>query len=326
MPTSCRPAQASIAAVSDAGTAYSRQADPFTPTGCDRVPFAPRLEATVANTRRPSLQTVITVPRGHAATATAAVTLPRGLTVNVAALRDACTLDEQAAGPCPARARVGSAVARTPLLADPLTGPVSLAMQAGQPLPGLRLDLAGAATLSLTGTVSGNPLRTQFAGIPDVPLERFQLTFDAARSLAAQKDFCRGPQPRLLAELTGHNGAVARLNEPLTVTGCAKPAVTLSVRGRRLTLRVAAVRGLPLRRVRLTLPRGLRLQRAASVARVDGRRVRRVRGRRVTVQPAAARRVGISGRLNHRVRKRRAFVVETLDSTGRSVRRTLRRR
>ena len=326
LPTSCKPAQASVAAVSDAGTGSSRQAEPFTPTGCDAVPFAPRLEATMASTRRPSLQTVITVPRGHASTATAAVTLPRGLTVNVAALRDACTLDEQAAGPCPERARVGSAVAQTPLLADPLTGPVTLAMQAGQPLPGLRLDLKGAASLSLTGTVSGNPLTTQFAGIPDVPLERFQLTFDAARSLAAQKNFCRGPQPLLAAELTGHNGAVVRLREPLEVAGCAKPAVKLSVRGRRLTLRVAALRGRPLQRVRLTLPRGVRLLRASSIARADGQRLRRVRGRRVTVQPAAARHVAVVGRLSHRLRKRRAFAVETLDSTGRAVLRRLPRR
>ena len=212
LPTSCKPAQARIAAVSAAGTAASRQAAPFTPTGCDKVPFAPRLEAAISASRTPSLQTVITVPRGHASTASAAVTLPRGVSVNANALRDTCTLAEQAAGPCPARARVGGAVARTPLLADPLAGPVLLASIPGQQLPGLRLELSGAASLALTGTVTGRQIRTEFAGIPDVPLERFELTFDANRSLTAQKDFCRGPQPTIAAELTGHNGAVARLD------------------------------------------------------------------------------------------------------------------
>ena len=87
LPTACKPAQARIAAVSAAGTAATRAADPFTPTGCDKVPFGPRLGATVDSTALPGLRTVITVPRGHASTASAAVTLPRALAVNVAALR-----------------------------------------------------------------------------------------------------------------------------------------------------------------------------------------------------------------------------------------------
>jgi hypothetical protein len=327
LPTACKPAQARIAAVSSAGTAVTRAAAPFTPTGCDKVPFAPRFEATVGSTRLPSLRTVITVPRGHASTATAAVTLPRTLAVNAPALNDLCTLAEQAAGPCPARARIGSAVAQTPLLAQPLTGPVVAAALPGQALPGLRMELSGAATLSLTGTVEISPfLRTTFAGIPDVPLERFELTFDAGRSLLARTDLCRGPVPRLIAELTGHNGATARLDEPVTVTGCVLPAATLTVKRRRLKLRVAALRGRPLQRVRLTLPRGTRLLRRSSVARADGRRLRRVRGRTVLVRPGAARHFSIVGTLNHDLRKRRTFTLETLDSTGRVVRQRLRPR
>ena len=80
-------------------------------------------------------------------------------------------LDEQAAGPCPERARIGSAVAQTPLLAQPLTGPVVAAALPGQALPGVRMDLFGAANLSLIGTVEVAPaLRTTFAGIPDLRL------------------------------------------------------------------------------------------------------------------------------------------------------------
>jgi hypothetical protein len=110
------------------------------------------------------------------------------------------------------------------------------------------------------------------------------------------------------------------------VTGCAKPAVRLTIDRRRLKLRVAALRGRPLQRVRLTLPRGTRLLRRSSVARADGRRLRRVRGRNVVVQPGAARSFTIAGRLNHRLRARRTFVLETLDSTGRVVQQRLKRR
>jgi hypothetical protein len=326
LPTACKPAQARVAAVSAAGTAASREAAPFTPTGCDKVPFSPRLEATVSRGRLPSLQTVITVPRGHASTATAAVTLPSRLGVNLQALGDLCTFEEQAAGPCPDRARIGSAVARTPLLADPLTGPVALAALPGQSLPGLRMDLTGAATLTLTGVVEISPtLRTAFTGIPDVPLERFALTFDEGRGLIARSDLCRGPEPRLIADLTGHNGATAHLVQAIAVTGCDLPAVTLTLKQKRLKLRVDALRGRPLQRVRLTLPKGTRLN-GSSFARANGKRLRRVRGRTVIVKPEAARHFTINGTLSHRLRKRRAFTVATLDSTGRVVRQTLKRR
>ncbi len=323
LPTACKPAQARVAAVSAAGTAVSRAATPFTPTGCDKVPFAPRLEASVDSTDMPGLRTVITVPRGHASTATAKVTLPRNIAINVAALDDVCTADEQAAGPCPARARVGSAVARTPLLAQPLTGPVALASFPGQPLPGLRMELSGAAELTLAGVVEISPIRASFAGIPDVPLERFELTFDADRTLVSRGDLCRGPEPRVLAELTGHNGATARLDEPLAVAGCELPAARLTVKRKRLKLQVAALRGRPLARVKLRLPRHIRLERG-SVARADGRKLRRVRGRTVTVRPGAARHFTIKGTLTRRLR--RAVVLETLDSTGRVVRQSVKRR
>jgi hypothetical protein len=187
------------------------------------------------------------------------------------------------------------------------------------------MELSGAAALTLSGAVDISPIRATFAGIPDVPLERFELTFDADRTLISRADLCVGPEPRVLAELTGHNGATARLDEPLAVTGCDLPAVTLTLDGRRLKLRVGALRGRPLQRVRLTLPRGTRLKRT-SVARADGKRLRRVRGRTVTVNPGAARRFAVNGTLNHRLRKRRVFAVETLDSTGRLVRQALKRR
>ena len=67
----------------------------------------------------------------------------------------------------------------------------------------------------------------------------------------------------------------------------------------------------------------MRLKRG-SVARADGRRLRRVRGRTVTVRPGAARHFTITGTLTRRLR--RAVVLETLDSTGRVVRQAVKRR
>ena len=52
--------------------------------------------------------------------------------------------------------------------------------------------------VTLTGAVDISPIRASFAGIPDVPLERFELTFDPDRTLVSRGDLCRGPEPRVL--------------------------------------------------------------------------------------------------------------------------------
>jgi hypothetical protein len=65
-----------------------------------------------------------------------------------------------------------------------------------------------------------------FAGIPDVPLARFDLRFTRAAPLVLRRDVCRGPRQTVLATLTAHNGEVAKLSAPLKVAGC-PPVATL---------------------------------------------------------------------------------------------------
>jgi hypothetical protein len=319
MPTGCGLVIARVIATSANATTSQRAAASFTLTACSKLPFEPQLQASISSGRFPSLHTVITGPPGNANTATAAVTLPAAAGVNTAALQSACTLAQQAAGRCPEAARVGTAVARTPLLPT-LTGPVFLAALPGQVLPGVRVDLHGVVSLSLAGTVSGNPLTTQFAGIPDVPLERFELTFDRDGALQAAGDVCRGPLPRMSAQLTGHNGAKANLTVPMTVTGCTKPAVRVRVRGRKLVLRVTAANGGPaLRMVRLTLPRKLKAHpRRGHVSK--GKLSRRGV---LTIRTAAVRHVTSTlrgGAFTRRARRGALrFKVQTLDASGRRV-------
>jgi hypothetical protein len=228
---------------------------------------------------------------------------------------------------CPEPARVGQASARTPLL-PPLSGPVYLAELPGQLLPGLRVFLSGTVSMSLAGTVDAlhTPLKTEFAGIPDVPLERFDLSFDAGRALRARGDVCRGPLPRIAAQLTGHNGAVANLRVPVTVTGCTTPAATVRVRGRKLALRVDAVRGGPaLTFVRLTLPRKLKAH--PRRGRVSNGRLSR-RGV-LTIRTPAVRRVTATLRGDAFTRRHKGalkFKLTTLDASGRRVRQTVKAR
>jgi hypothetical protein len=280
----------------------------------------------VSNGPQPSVRTLITGPAGNANTASASVTLPKGLAVNLDALGNTCTLAQQAAGPCPEAGRIGRAVASSPLL-PPLTGPVFLAqLPGGRPLPGVRVDLSGVVDLSLLGVVDGNPLTTQFAGLPDVPLSRFELTFDANRGLRATQDLCRGPVPQIAAVLTGQNGAKANLRRPVTVTGCAKPVATLRVRGKRLRLRVKAARGGPaLERVRLNLPKRLRVHprrgRVTQGAKLTRRALKVPAGGKRTITVRLSR-----GAFTGKLGKKRKLVLLTRDVSGRTVRQKLRAR
>ena len=111
---------------------------PYQATDCEGLPFAPRLEATVGargKTRIGAfapLHAVITVPAGHAATAIAEVDLPSAVSIDLQRLSKACA---PGVASCPASARIGSAVATTPLLAAPLTSPVTLAVPAARRAP-----------------------------------------------------------------------------------------------------------------------------------------------------------------------------------------------
>ena len=321
--SSCAP-QAVRATLEGTGGATAAATAPYRASDCGGLAFAPRIEASVTASSTPALHTVITVPRGNAATKTAAVTLPPGFAINADALQRTCTIAQQPA--CPPTARVGRALARSPLLPVPLAGPVFLAQLPGQVLPGLRMALGGPVNLTLQGTVSGPGIKTQFAGIPDVPLERFELWFDADNSLHALGDPCRGKLKRLTAELAAHNGATARLSTPIAVTGCTKPAARLTLHARRLKLRVSAVRGGPaLERVRLTLPRSLKAHprrgQISPGATLSHRGV-------LTIKDRGARHVTatLSGGVFTGRPGKRAFVLETRDVSGRTVRQKLRAR
>jgi hypothetical protein len=209
---------------------------PYQATDCAGLAFEPRLQATIGSrghTGRHAtapLHVVVRVPAGDAATARAEVALPPAVGLNAARLNRSCQPDAYAADRCPASTRIGTAVAATPLLATPLSGPVYFAIPAPHDLPGLGLRLTGPATVPLFGQVQlpgvDQRIRNVFANIPDVPLSRFDLSFTRAAPLQLRRDVCHGPRQRVLATLTAHSGAVAKLSTPLHVAGC-PPVATL---------------------------------------------------------------------------------------------------
>jgi hypothetical protein len=292
--TSCAPLAVSATFTSQAGASATATA-PYQAERCDALAFSPRISATFGGRgltgpkAKPALTTVITVPPGQAATRSVSVQLPRGAGVDLNRLKSRCTVAQAAAGACPAAARVGSVRADTSLLPVPLTGDVYLSDLAGQGLPGLLVRFTTPAQLDLAGTVEFTPqgVKSTFSGVPDVPLERFELALDGgpkgALVLPTGVDLCKDPAPRIRGQFTAHNGATASHSERVKIAGCGPRArLTLKRLGSArpsLTLTVLRSPGdAELGSVRLRLPRALRVQpkrvRRGLLARGNGARIK----------------------------------------------------
>ncbi len=305
-PTSCGRAETVVDARSYAGeSAQGRGA--FESVACRDLPFAPSFAAAAgeagqtARGSHPPLTTVVGQTPGQANVKRVAVKLPGDIGVDANRLTRACAQAEFDAGRCEPSARIGDATAVTPLLTAPLAGPVTF-VAGSAPLPELVLSLRGPLSLTLRGTntfVPGGQLTT-FDGIPDVPLSRFELKFYGgdAGLLAASRDLCQGAPPQFGATFTSHAQTESTADVPARIEGCTggsatpptarprpRPGATLvlrRLRGGRPSLRLRVDgRGVRVRRVKLNLPRGMRLSRRTQLT-----GARAVSKRRAIVVPA----------------------------------------
>jgi hypothetical protein len=212
-PTSCRLKQITAALSSTQG-AQAVRTSPFAARGCSSLEFTPRL--TVALTgrgrtkpgRRPGLRVRLRQDPGEANSRSVELRLPRRIALDPTDVDDVCTPEQFEAGACPAGARVGSASARTPLLANRLAGPVHLVAQPGS-IPGLGVTLQGQLRILLQGRtdLSGARVKNTFGSIPDVPISQFNLTLAGGPGgiLTPTRNLCKVKNDALL-RARGHNG------------------------------------------------------------------------------------------------------------------------
>ena len=151
------------------------------------------------------------------------------------------------------------------------------------------MTLRGPVTLPLFGNVglpgADGVIHNTFAGIPDVPLGRFELAFKGGTGapLKLSRDVCRGRRQSVRAQFTAHNGADVTVSAPLRVDGC-PPVASLKRRGHRLSLRLTRGRdAAALKRATLKLPTGLGRVRARGL---KGRTLKLSTKRTVTLRVA----------------------------------------
>lgn len=190
-PTSCYPLEFSGA-----------QSARFQVGDCRKLAFAPKLDLALKGaTERgahPALSATLTnsAKRTTANLAALDLFLPRSLRFDKAHLGTAGTV-------------YGQATATTPLLDQPLRGPLTVRRSATSTQ--LIVNLHGQTDLVLAGQLrvsKAGAMRVSFDSPPDVPLTKFTLAMSGAKKglFKASRNLCAGPN-RATAELSGQNAA-----------------------------------------------------------------------------------------------------------------------
>lgn len=227
-PTSCDP----MAVTGKIGSVFGQTLDvsnPFQVGGCQDLGFKPKLTLTLkGGTKRgqhPRLRAVLKERPGDANISRTQVTLPHSEFLDQGHLRNICTRVQFAAHQCPASSIYGYAKAVSPLLAQPLEGPVYL-RSSSNPLPDLVAALGGQFDIELgaiVGSGKNEGLRTTFDMVPDAPATEFVLTMKGGKKglLVNSTDICRG-RHTVNALFEAHNGKTADQTPVLRASGCKK--------------------------------------------------------------------------------------------------------
>jgi hypothetical protein len=221
-PTSCAAATTTVTVVPYSNTATSTSASSsFTPSGCSLLAFAPKLSGSAkvnSWTGNTALTTTITQASGQAATKSAALILPKGLSANSSELVNACTTTP--VSNCPASSNVGTASVSSPLMAQPLTGRVVLTSSGS--MPSVAIVFPAPYALTLVGTSSQNSngqFVTTFSNMPDLPLSTTTVSLNGGSNalLTGGLGLCFGSQT-LSGQFAGQNGASAAVSSALPVS------------------------------------------------------------------------------------------------------------
>ncbi len=239
-PTSCKRTS-TASTLLGAGLDFGSEADdhpvtvstPFQAADCAALPFKPRLSLKLkGGTRRgdyPALHAVLRMNGiGESGVARAQVTLPRSEFIANAHFNTICTRVQFKQGnvpgeKCPAGSIYGYAKAVTPILSDPLEGPLFLRSSEHQ-LPDVVASLHnGEINIVLDGHVDSvkGRLRNTFEATPDAPVSSVTISllggkkglFENSTNLCAAKH-------KAIAAFTGHNGKEWDFNPVVKATGC----------------------------------------------------------------------------------------------------------
>ena len=232
-PTNCEPTS-TASTVLGSGTDFASEADdhPITVTtrfqaaDCARLGYKPRLAVKLKGSPKraanPALTAILRPRPGDANSKRISVALPHSEFLDQSHIKTICTRVQFKAGAgngteCPAGSIYGHAKVWTPLLSEPLQGPVIL-RSSEHTLPDMVLALHGLINFDAVGRIDSvkGGIRNTFETVPDVPIEKVELRLGGGKKslLENSTNLCKGKH-KATAEYTAQSGRRGKYMVPL---------------------------------------------------------------------------------------------------------------
>ncbi len=232
-PTSCAPKQIS-ATVQATNGAVANPTTPFQATNCARLGYSPKLKMSFkGSTKRsgnPTVSATLTQPSGQANTAGATVILPSSEFIDQSHINNPCTRVQFNEDACPPGSVLGHASATSPLLDQPLSGPIYFRSNGGErELPDIVADLNGQIHIILVGFIDSvhkkgsevSRVRVRFQNVPDAPVTKFTTSFFGGKKglIENHVPLCKRKR-RVNLRFTAQNGRQSNTEPAIAIAGC----------------------------------------------------------------------------------------------------------
>jgi hypothetical protein len=228
-PTNCSPTALTGTLHGDEG-ANTPVSWPYQVTGCASLPFKPTISVNVeSNYSRldgTGMKIKVTSSKGQANIKKTKLVFPSSVPSRLTTIQKACPSQTFNANPasCPEGSVIGTAIARTPVLKSPLTGPAYLVSHANESFPDAVFVLQGEGIkLVLDGktNIKNGITSSTFETVPDAPVESFEVTLPRGphSAFSGYGDLCEKPL-EVPTTFGGQNGALIENTTKVTVENC----------------------------------------------------------------------------------------------------------
>ena len=234
-PTNCNPASITAQLTGSHG-ATAQASSHFQVEGCQNLPFNPGVKATTqgktSKANGASLGLTFKSKTGEDHVAKTILTIPATLPARLTTIQKACLAATFEANPaaCPEGSVIGTATVHTPVLKNPLTGPIYLVSHGNAAWPDAELVLQGEGVeVILDGqtAIKKGVTTSSFLSVPDAPFESVEAILpegphSALTTNLPAKDhysLC-GQSLAIPTALAGQNGATVNETVKLAVQGC----------------------------------------------------------------------------------------------------------